>query len=158
MAQVPIAEIPMAEVLFYHLTSRSVEQALPDLLERSLGRGWRCAVEATPERVAALDDHLWTYAEASFLPHGTEADDGAAQPIVLVTGPGNPNGAGVRFLLDGTGLPADAAGYERLVVLFDDRDAHAVARARESWRDAKGRGLPATYWQQDEAGRWQKRA
>jgi hypothetical protein len=31
----------MAEVLFYHLTESTLQDALPGLLERSLGRGWR---------------------------------------------------------------------------------------------------------------------
>ena len=44
---------------------------LPPLLEKSLERGWRVVVQAgSQERVEALDAHLWTYREDSFLPHG----------------------------------------------------------------------------------------
>jgi DNA polymerase-3 subunit chi len=148
----------MTEALFYHLQRVPLEKVLPDLLERSIGRGWRCAVQASEERVRALDDWLWTFGEESFLPHGIEADDGAQQPIVLLTHSGNPNGAAVRFLVDGVALPEDPGVYERLVVLFDGNDEDAVATAREHWKVAKDQGLTATYWQQNEQGRWEKRA
>src|SRR2546425_799828 len=105
----------MTEVLFYHLQRAPLERVLPDLLERSIGRGWRCAVEASEERVRALDDLLWTFSNESFLPHGVEADDGARQPIVLLTHSGNPNEAAVRFLVDGAPLPDDTDAYQRLV-------------------------------------------
>ena len=42
----------MAEVLFYHLTESTLEDALPPLLEKSLERGWRAVVQ-TGERGAA---------------------------------------------------------------------------------------------------------
>lgn len=148
----------MTEVLFYHLQRAPLEKVLPDLLERSIGRGWRCAVEASEERLRALDDLLWTFAEESFLPHGVEADDGAMQPIVLLAHSGNPNGATVRFLVDGAPLPADTGAYERLVLLFDGNDEDAVATARDHWKVAKVKGLAATYWRQNEQGRWEKQA
>ena len=147
----------MTELLFYHLQRAPLEKVLPGLLERSLERGWRCAIEAGAERLRALDEILWTYADESFLPHGLEADDGAAQPIVLVGHGGNPNGANVRFLLDGAPLPADVAAYQRLVFLFDGNDTEATELARQRWREAKGLGIEATYWQQNETGRWEKK-
>ena len=39
----------MTEVLFYHLTQSRLEEALPDLLEKSLGRGWRVVVQFSSE-------------------------------------------------------------------------------------------------------------
>jgi DNA polymerase III subunit chi len=148
----------MTELLFYHLQSAPLDKVLPGLLERSLQRGWRCAVQGPEERLRALDDILWTYRDESFLPHGLESDDGARQPIVLVAHEGNPNQATVRFLVDGVPLPADADRYERIVLLFDGNDAEAVEGARGHWRQAKSLGFAATYWQQSEQGRWEKRA
>ena len=85
----------MAEVLFYHLQRQPLEAVLPTLLEKSLERGWRAVVQvATDERLAALDDHLWTFSDESFLPHGTDREAHAAdQPVVLTTSGANPNGA-----------------------------------------------------------------
>ena len=150
----------MTEVLFYHLQRQPLESVLPSLLERSLERGWRVVVQmASDERVEALDAHLWTYREESFLPHGTARDGAAAaQPILLTTGEDNPNAATVRFLIDGTPMPADAKSYDRIVLLFDGEDEDALAQARARWSEAKAQGFDVTYWQTDERGRWIKQA
>ncbi len=74
------------------------------------------------------------------------------QPVYLTTEDANPNGATVRFLVDGAEA-AEHAGYERIVYLFDGHDAGAVARAREQWKAAKEAGCEVTYWQQSRGGR-----
>jgi DNA polymerase-3 subunit chi len=149
----------MTEILFYHLHRQPIERVLPSLIEKSLERGWRVVVQSSSEeRIEALDAHLWTFREDSFLPHGTARDgEAAAQPVLLTVEPGNPNGASVRFLIDGAAVPEDAESYQRIVLLFDGEDDEAVAAARIHWTDAKAKGLEATYWQPDEQGRWQKK-
>lgn len=149
----------MTEVLFYHLTESTLEEALPSLLERSLDRGWRAVVQVGgTERRDALDQHLWTYRDDSFLAHGVEHDQHPQrQPVLLTTGPGNANGAQIRFMADGA-APPDLSGYERAVFLFDGHDAAQVEQAREHWRAVKAAGHDATYWQQTPEGRWQKKA
>ncbi|HUW72645.1 MAG TPA: DNA polymerase III subunit chi [Methyloceanibacter sp.] len=147
------------EVYFYHLENRTLEQVLPTLLERSLERGWRAAVQASSsERVEALNSALWTYREESFLPHGTASDGAPAmQPIFLTAEEDNPNEAAVRFLVDGATLD-DASGYARVVYVFDGHDEGTVAQARETWTAAKDKGFAVSYWQQDADGRWQQKA
>lgn len=149
----------MTEVLFYHLQNMTVENVLPPLLEKSLERGWRVVVQSTSEeRADALDAHLWSYRDDSFLPHATwRVSDAADQPIVLAIEEDNPNGANVRFLIDNAALPQDAQGYARMVLLFNGDDPDALALARSAWTDCKERGFDVTYWQADERGRWQKR-
>lgn len=150
----------MTDILFYHLQNQPLERVLPVLLEKSVERGWKVAVEAgSPERVDALDALLWTYDDASFLAHGTDREaDAAAQPILLTAGPNRANGASVRFLVDCAPLPEDAASYERIVLMFDGNDPDAVDRARETWKVARAGGHACTYWQQDDTGRWSKKA
>lgn len=150
----------MAELYFYHLQNQPLERVLPSLLERSLERGWRVVVQAgSEERVDALDSHLWTYRDDSFLPHATDREGGAQeQPIVLTVGEGNPNAAAVRFLIDGVPPPADAASYDRVVLLFDGDDPEAVATARGHWQEGKGQGFNVAYWQQNPQGRWERKA
>ncbi len=149
----------MTEVLFYHLQNMSLESVLPPLLEKSLERGWRVVVQSTSqERADALDAHLWTYRDDSFLPHATSRSaDLADQPIVLAVEDGNPNGANVRFLVDNAALPADAESYERMVLVFNGEDSDSLAAARSAWTACKSRGFEVTYWQADELGRWQRR-
>lgn len=149
----------MTEVLFYHLLNRPVEAVLPALLEKSIERGWTAIVQASEDRIEALDAHLWTYRDDSFLPHGTDRETTAAeQPVLLTAGEGNPNRAAIRFLIDGAALPADAATYQRIVLLFDGEDPDAVAAARGQWAAAKAQGFDVTYWQPDDQGRWQRKA
>ncbi len=150
---------PAAEVLFYQLDRQPLDKVLPGLLERTLERGWRAVVQAGgDERLEALDALLWTYADDSFLPHGA-ARDGFAdrQPVFLTVGEDNPNGAAVRFLVDGADS-ADLGGYARIVYLFDGRDEDARAKARQQWKRAKDQGFAVTYWQQNERGKWEKKA
>lgn len=149
----------MTDVLFYHLQNMTVETVLPPLLEKSVERGWRVVVQATSEeRVDALDTHLWTYRDNSFLPHATwRVADAEHQPIVLEIEDRNPNRANVRFLIDNAGLPVDCSPYERVVLVFNGDDSDAIATARAAWSDCKARGFDVTYWQADEQGRWRKR-
>jgi DNA polymerase-3 subunit chi len=150
----------MTEILFYHLQGQKLEGVLTPLLEKSLERGWKVIVQgASEERIEALDAHLWTYRDDSFLPHGTWRETEAAeQPILLTMTESNPNGASVRFLIDGAAVPADAEAYQRIVLLFDGEDEDAVTVARARWSEAKAKGFEATYWQPDEQGRWAKKA
>lgn len=148
------------EILFYHLQHQPIERVLPTLLEKSLERGWRVIVQSSSEeRVEALDAHLWTYRDSSFLPHGTvRGGDAAEQPVLLTTESDNRNGANVRFLIDGAPLPDNPGDYDRIVLMFDGDDEAAVAAARQHWKTAKELGFGATYWQADDQGRWVKKA
>jgi DNA polymerase III subunit chi len=151
------------DVYFYHLESKTLEDTLPDLLERTLARGWRAQVRpGSDERAKALDAHLWTYREESFLPHGLAAEPNAADQPILITLDAADNDAQALFLVDGAD-PGDwdalrAKGYERIVLMFDGRDADAVTHARVHWKNVKASGLAAQYWQQSPAGKWEKKA
>jgi len=149
----------VTEVLFYHLQGQSIDRVLPTLLEKSLERGWRIVVQAaSDERVDALDAHLWTYRDDTFLPHGTDREsEAAAQPVVLTVNDHNPNAAQVRFLIDGAPLPENPSTYQRIVLIFDGEDPAAVLQAREQWSAVKAVGLDLTYWQPDADGRWQRK-
>jgi len=147
------------EVLFYHLMHKPLEAALPQLLQKCLDRDWRVIVQTgSEERCSALDAHLWTFADDSFLPHGTKADGySEQQPIYLTAGQDNPNAAQVRFLVDRADPPALDV-YQRAIFMFDGRDEEAVGEARLRWKEVKADGFDLAYWQQTEAGGWEKKA
>lgn len=146
------------EVWFYHLERTGLDQALPELLEKTLARGWKAIVRATgPQRVEHLDGWLWAYRDESFLPHAPADEPGAArQPILLTTGDENLNAADALFLVDGA-EPGELGEYTRCVVLFDGGDEEALATARRQWKSVKAKGLPASYWKQQARG-WEKQA
>ncbi len=148
----------MTAIRFYHLTRRRLEQALPALLERCRERGWRAVVMAgSEERVEALTQLLWTYAERSFLPHGNARDgEPSFQPIWLTAIDENPNQATVLFLTDGAG-PTRLPGYDLICELFDGNDGGAVEAARARWRSYRDHGHALTYWQETATGRWEEK-
>ncbi|MEM0922645.1 MAG: DNA polymerase III subunit chi, partial [Pseudomonadota bacterium] len=115
----------MGEVRFYHLTERMLEAVLPVMLERSLARGWRVVLRGTAEeRIAALDQILWTYRDESFLPHGRAGQGSEGrQPILLTTGRETPNDPNTLFLIDGAAPETgELARMEMSAILFDGRD------------------------------------
>jgi len=150
----------LAEVLFYHLTATPLDRTLPDLLEKSLARGWRVLLRCgTQDGLAALDRALWSYRDDSFLPHGpaTTADP-ERQPVLLTLGAENANAAEVLMLVEGaTATVAEMSGFLRVCLLFDGGDAAAVEAARARWREVTAAGLAAVYWAQEDA-RWVRKA
>lgn len=146
------------EVLFYHLTESTLEEALPPLIEKSLDRGWRVVVQtASEERRDAIDARLWTYRDDSFLAHGSDREAyPEEQPVLLTTGTGSANGAKIRFLVDGAD-PGDMEGYDRAVFMFDGHDAAQLDAARAQWKAMKAAGHAVTYWQQGPDRRWERK-
>ena len=147
------------EVWFYHLERTSLDQALPELLEKTLARGWKALVRAgSRERVEHLDGWLWSYRDDAFLPHGRDDEPmPERQPVLITLGMENQNAADALFLIDGAEA-GDIAGYARCVLLFDGRDEAAVAAARGKWSTFKAAGAAVSYWRQGEAGGWRKEA
>lgn len=153
----------MAEALFYHLTESRLEEALPPLLEKSVERGWMVSVHlGSEERRDALDAHLWTFRDDSFLPHDIDRgpagpDSTARQPVLLTLSQDAANGSTVRFVVDGAEVPG-LDGCNRLVFMFDGHDQSQLELARAQWKTLKAGGHTLTYWQQTQERRWEKKA
>lgn len=147
------------EVWFYHLERTALEQALPDLLEKTLAKGWRALVRTTdPARLEQLDEHLWTWKDDSFLPHGVAGEVHAArEPVLLTAEADNANAADALFLIHQAELPS-LDGYQRCILLFDGRDEAALQSARAQWKAVKAAGHPASYWQESPGRGWVKQA
>jgi DNA polymerase-3 subunit chi len=146
------------EVRFHHLERRRVDQALPELLERALEEGRRVLVRASSdEMAAALNERLWTYDDASFLPHGGAGDgDPMTQPIFLTAEAENPNAATMLVRLSGAeASPADD-GFELVILMFDGRDEAALAHARGEWRRLKDGGGALSNWREIDEGGWER--
>lgn len=140
------------------MTRSTLGDALPRLLERAFGAGHRVVVKApNPAEVARLNTLLWTYGEASFLPHGS-AEDGreAEQPIYLTAGDEVPNGAGIGCQCGGAEFN-EVGRFARVLDLFDGGDDLVVEAARTRWRRYKIEGHKLTYWQQNPNGGWAER-
>jgi DNA polymerase III subunit chi len=148
------------EILFYHLQKVGLEQVLPTLLEKTLERGWKAVVRASSEeRLKALDDHLWSYKDDVFLPHCVDdiKDEVEHAPIILSLQDIRYNEAEVIFIVDGADMPS-TDGWKRAVLMFDGNDPDALTKARATWKQLKVDGVEATYWRQNDEGRWEKMA
>ena len=149
----------MTEVLFYHLQNMSLDSVLPPLLEKSLERGWRVVVQSTSqERADALDAHLWTYRDDSFLPHATwRAGDAQDQPIILAVEEGNPNRANVRFLIDNAlqclaEYHIDGMRYDEVTVIDNNGGGGFCQELSAAVRSLNPRAIQiAEYWRDDRA-------
>ncbi len=152
----------MTEIWFYHLQRQPLERVLPNLIGKSLEKGWRVAVQArSEERLDALDSWLWTYSDESFLAHGRARDgDFGLQPVYLTAGLENPNGSALRLFIEGAEMAPALAGsaYARAVALFDGNNTEELAAARAQWKELKDLGFALTYWQQGANGRWEMKS
>ncbi|MEN0001381.1 MAG: DNA polymerase III subunit chi [Pseudomonadota bacterium] len=150
----------MTEITFYHLTETSVDDALPGLVEKALGRGWTVTVQAQDEEaVTDLDTLLWGFDPQAFLPHGRDGDaDPEAHPVFVTSTPDNPNASQMRFVVNRCALPDDLAPFERIALMFDGQDGEIVDDARTKWKALKAAGHALTYWKQTPEGRWEKAA
>ena len=149
----------MARIGFYHMVRQPLEQVLPKLLEKALASGARVVVLAgSPERVEHLDEHLWTYAPDSWLPHGAPRDgDAPSHHIWLTDAEENPNHATILVACDGA-EPQNLDQWERCLNLFDGTDQDAVTAARTRWKSWKEQGHELVYYQQSERGGWEEKA
>ncbi|MFA4994283.1 MAG: DNA polymerase III subunit chi [Bdellovibrionales bacterium] len=143
----------MTEIRFYHLTRKTLEQALPELLEKTLAREVKAVVmTGSPERAEALTQLLWTYNPDRFLPHGNAKDGNAEmQPVWLTPDDESPNNADYLFLTDGA-TSTRLKEYVRVCDIFDGGDPEALAAARRRWAEDKKMGHQLSYWQQTDKG------
>lgn len=149
----------MTEIRFYHLRTRTLEQALPEILEKALAQGRRAVVRMPDEKaVERMNENLWTFRPDSFLPHGNRRDGNAAdQPVWLTDRDENPNGADVLFLANGASFE-DMSAFTLCCDLFDGNDEAMVTAARARWKTHKDKDIPVTYWQQTDRGGWEQKA
>lgn len=148
------------EYWFYHLERASEIEALVPLLEKCRQHDYDCLIRATNQKtLEVLDKALWTYRENLWLPHAIEDDkiEPSEQPILLTLKEENNNFAQAVFIIEGAPL-GDIEGIERAFYLIDGKNQDLVAKARIEYKRARDSGLSVSYWQQDETGRWNKKA
>lgn len=150
----------MTETLFYHLERRTLDEVLPELVQKSLERGWKALIRAdSAERAETIDTLLWTFDDQAFLPHAQRGDgDTARQPVLIGVEESNDNDAQILFCICAA-APSDWTGVSnlsRIVLLFDGRDEAALGAARTAWKDAKAAGHDVTYWKESPSGKFEK--
>ena len=133
----------MTQVDFYVLPengSLTAHAAVGRIAEKALSRGHQIFVQVKDEAAAIrLHESLWTFREASFLPHAIVGkDDG--EPLVI--GWGEPPLVHDDVLINTTGaVPGHFARFGRLAEIVAP-DAATIDASREAWRFYRDRGYP----------------
>ena len=147
-----------AQYWFYHLEASTLEGVLPGLLEKTLEKGWRALVKLPQGKLDELDSFLWTFRDDAFLPHGRDDEPQAElQPILLSASTNSAKGFDAVFLLDGASVD-DMDGVSRAMVMINGRSQEDITRERARWKTLKDGGAELAYYQQDDRGRWEKKA
>lgn len=149
----------MVEVSFYHLQNPPLEKSAAKLLEKAVEAKKRVVLLCdTEERLEHLNHFLWTYGSLAFLPHGS-AKEGFEkdQPIWLTNTLENPNNASILMTVDGIRIE-DFTGFDRCLDIFDGQDQVATKNARDRWKFYQQHQYKLSYWQQSEAGAWEKKS
>ncbi len=129
---------------FYDLNGAPLDLGLGRLLETALAEGRRVCVRlGQEERVAVLDQGLWTYRNDSFLPHGCEGDP-AKHPVWLTAAAGNPNVADLLVVVDDAPMH-DREGFSETTYLFDRRDPAMRDIARDRFAAFRDEGVRPAY-------------
>jgi DNA polymerase-3 subunit chi len=151
----------MSRIDFYHLQKQTLDQVLPKLVEKAYGTEKKVKIKIGNEaRVEFINSLLWTYDDESFLPHGSKKDGFAKeQPIWLSAEDDNPNQAEMLFLVDGADFDLSQADqFERIFNIFDGNNEESLQQARDFWKEVSALGIEKNYFQQDDSGKWNKKA
>ncbi|HBJ92287.1 DNA polymerase III subunit chi [Ponticaulis sp.] len=140
---------------FYHLERPPLAGALAPLLEKCLERDWRVLVSSPDvSALSQLDKDLWRWKDDSFLPHGPEGEHSSRQPVLLSTSLENANDAKILVLMNGQDVETPDQPYQRIMVVFQSDDQHALQTARGQFKAARNAGLNVKYYQLSETGSW----
>ena len=133
----------MTQVDFYVLPengSLAAHAAVGRIAEKALSRGHQIFVQVKDEAAAiTLHESLWTFREASFLPHAIAGQDDG-EPLVI--GWDDPPVEHDDVLINTTGaVPGHFARFSRLAQIVAP-DAATIEASREAWRFYRDRGYP----------------
>lgn len=150
----------MTQVDFYHLTSSELDAALIMLLKKTIAAGKKALILCPKPVAGALDDLLWTFEADAWVPHGVDDGEGMQQAKAWISTDPEKNQIEAPFLFLTHGvMPASWDGLERAFILFDGRSEAQVQQAREQWKLVSAQdNVVASYFAQDDDGRWQKKA
>jgi DNA polymerase-3 subunit chi len=126
---------------FYVVQNAGEDQRLhvaARLVDKAFGRGHRIYINAVSESQArSLDDLLWSFRPASFLPHGLQGRE-HSERIAIGWGqdPGDHNDLLINLQLD---VPPFFSRFQRVAEVVTQDDASLTA-LRQSWKFYKDRG------------------
>ena len=148
----------MRDILFYHCIHSKIETVLPLLLIKILNKKKRVLIIMKDQkRISEINILLWVFKSNSWLAHGSKEDgDPDLQPIWLTYLDENPNKAQILLLLDGT-ISQNFIKYDRILVLFHEKDLKSLLQARNIWKKGKIEGYKMSYYKEYTTGKWSQK-
>lgn len=133
----------MTRVDFYVVSDAGPDARLnvaARLIDKAFGRGHRLFVNAADEAQARhLDDYLWSFRAASFVPHCL-ADQTGEAPVVIGWGQ-EPAGHDDVLINLAMGAPEFFSRFQRVAEIVT-QDAGHLDALRDAWRFYRDRGYP----------------
>ncbi len=145
----------MTNISFYHTTLANQEKFTCQLLEKCYKSNYKVLVRAADDEAQeSLNKTLWTFAQKSFIPHGSALDPHPElQPIYITCGKENPNQSNVLMLYGITDGIYDE--FERVFVVFDGNDGTLLRQVEEARVKLHTPSNNVQYYKQNPKGGWE---
>ena len=149
----------LTEILFYQASHYSLEEILQKLLAKTLQSKQRVIVRLNDlDYLTFVDNFLWSFSGASFLPHNIMGDPNSSlSPVYLTTGEEVPNAANILILINATKLSLSTfSRFNRSCLLFSESNKQCVSEHKKLWELAISDGIPSKFWVQSKTG-WKEK-
>lgn len=150
----------MTDIRFYHMEQSTLDQALPAIATKAWQSGSNVMIRV-PDNTEAqrINDLLWAFHPTAFLPHGADGDKHPdRQPVWITAHDDNVNNADIIILTHGCTMNDHIGDFKMCCEMLDGRVGDQITTARARWKNYKDQGHDLTYWQQDDMGKWNKKA
>lgn len=148
----------MTEISFYHLSTSSLDKALPAILARILTAEKNALILFDNQEIMEhYNNLLWSFSSRIFIPHGSVNEEfREEQPIYLTNLEENLNNATILITISKV-EPKFAKSFDRWLYFFDSHNEEELKEARNKWQKySKQKEFETVYWKQNDQGSWEK--
>lgn len=145
----------MKEINFYCIEEDG-NQFIYTFLSKLIEKGKKVIVYSeNQEKIAKLDDTLWTMKKTDFLPHLLYNEQGAEETPVLISNV-KENKYNSNFLLISTFVDDVnfLDSFEKTFYMFSPMNQRLIDEAKKNWNYYKERGFNLKVFRKNAAGKW----
>lgn len=145
----------MSKITFYQVMNGEIIKASCIILEKCYKNNLKTFVQLSDEDTKKdLNKTLWTFAQKSFIPHGSDDDpEGSKQPIYMSCSDECVIDASCLMLIGARRI--DIKDYERVLVMIDGTSETDVESAQSMHDSLKNLGHKTEYYKQNRSGGWE---
>lgn len=146
----------MSKITFYQVMNDELIKSSCKILEKCYHNNLKTFVEvADDETKRVLNKNLWTFAQKSFVPHGSDEDPlPEEQPIYISSNEKCPINATCLMLIGKYRM--DIGNFDRILVMIDGNNDQDVKNAKSMADNFNNLGHEVEYYKQNDSGSWQK--